>query len=336
MTTFRNESTRRTGLTFERAVMVALVLHALFGGVVSWWPGLLVPAMAEPQEPRPLEFRFVDTPDREPPPQPPDTEVLSDRDRQVADMSDRDDQPTPYSEGNTPQSVMRLPQPAAEASPEQPASRPAPAQPVAQPAEQPREETAVEQPLEQPEESTNGDTPVPQREEEERPAAETATPSNPAPSRNQLLRSLTSLERYTAPQVTDNRSGGAPGPRSLAEFDTKGYELGPYLREVLSRIEMNWRSNIPPLIRTGIGGSTFVALSIRRSRNAAGDEVAVIVAERTWTSGQPAYDSAAVFALELSNPLPPIPAFFPDDIIEGRLGFIYNLDPSRVQFPEDR
>jgi hypothetical protein len=137
-------------------------------------------------------------------------------------------------------------------------------------------------------------------------------------------------------QMFDNPSGGTGGDRAMAQFDTKGYDLGSYLNQVLRKIEANWRTNMPPLIQTGVGGATFVALSIRRQRNAAGDEVAMIVAERTWTSGQPAYDSAAVFALELSNALPPIPEFFPHDEITGRLGFIYNLDPRSVVFPEDR
>lgn len=338
MSTLPHESIKRRGLTLERAVIVALAVHLALGGVATWWPGLLMPAeAATAEQSRPLEFRFVDTPDRELPPTPPETETLSDRDRRAADMSERDDQPTPYSEGNTPENVMRLPTPAAQPSPEQPASRPTPA------VEQPATEPVTEQPdrvaeaAEEPAASTAGDTPVPQREEARREAAETPpVTSTPQPDRNQLLRSLTSLERYTVPQVTDNRSGGAAGPQSLAEFDTKGFDLGPYLREVLSRIEMNWRANIPPLIRTGIGGSSFVALSIRRSRGRDGGEVAVIVAERTWSSGQPAYDSAALFALELSNPLPQIPEFFPYDSIEGRLGFIYNLDPSQVRFPEDR
>lgn len=332
MSTSRKTATQRKGLTLERALVVAMAVHLLFGGIVTWWPGLLPAAAATPEETRPLEFRFVDTPDREEPETPPETETTSDRDRRAADMSERDDQPTPYSEGNTPESVMRLPQPASQPSPEQPPAEPSPA------TEQPPAETTSEQPeaAEEPAVTEAGDTATPQRPEEQ-PAAETtpaATP--PQPNRNQLLRSLTSLERYAAPQVTDNRSGGAPGPQSLAEFDTKGIDLGPYLREVLRRIELNWRANIPPLIRTGIGGSSFVALSIRRTRDGDGNEVATIVAERTWSSGQPAYDSAALFALELSNPLPPIPEFFPYDSIEGRLGFIYNLDPERVRFPEDR
>lgn len=331
---------RPTGFTLERALLLAVVLHLVMGGVVTWWPGLLFPADAVAQsEPRPLEFRFVDTPDQEPPEETPDTEVLSDIDRQAADLSERDDQPDPFSEGNTPQQVIRP----ADVAPASPAVEPTPA-----PAPQP-ERVAAAQPEEAREEQPEELQPDPEgtvaeaAEEtaEENPAeaaetpAETTTPALP-PQRNQLLRSLASMERQADPQIMDNRGGGTDGPRSLAQFDTRGYDLGAYLRQVLGTIERNWRANMPPLIRTGIGGASFVALSIRRARADDGREIAIIVAERTWSSGQPAYDSGALFALELSSPLPPIPEFYPYETIDGRLGFIYNLDPNEVQFPEER
>lgn len=331
---------RPTGLTLERALLVALVVHLLMGGVVTWWPGLLYPAdAAVPNEPRPLEFRFVDTPDREPPAETPDTDVLSDIDREAADLSERDDLPDPFSEGNTAQQVMRP----ADIAPESPAIEPTPApqpQPERDAAAAP-EEAREEQPEELPADPSGRVTEAAEETAEEsvteasEQPAETTSPALP-PQRNQLLRSLASLERQSDPQIMDNRSGGTDGPRSLAQFDTRGYDLGAYLRQVLGTIERNWRTNMPPLIRTGIGGATFVAMSIRRARADDGSEIAIIVAERTWSSGQPAYDSGALFALELSSPLPPIPEYYPYETIDGRLGFIYNLDPNQVDFPEER
>ena len=93
---------------------------------------------------------------------------------------------------------------------------------------------------------------------------------------------------------------------------------------------------MPPLIRTGISGAAFIALSIRRQTDASGNEVAGIVIERTWPSGQPAYDAGAQFALQLSDPLPPIPDYYPYDDINGRLGFIYNMSTADVTFPDQR
>jgi len=313
---------RKSRFTLGRATFVAVFLHVLFGSVVTIWPGLLQPAevMATPQEP-PLQFNFVDTPETEPPPETPDTNVRSDVDRQAADNAEPTEE-TPFSEGNTVAQVIRPPEAPAEES---------------EASEAPVE--AVEEPLESTETTDDAQLTAAEPAEEaveEADVAEPTTVTAPRPRRPNLKRSLARPEAFVDPQIHSNPDGGVGGDRPMAQFDTKGYDLGAYLDEVLKKVEFNWRQNMPPLIETGVGGAAFVNLSIKRQRNAAGDEVAMIVAEQTWTSGQPAYDSAAVFALELSNALPPIPDHYPHDAITGRLGFIYNLDPQEVVFPEDR
>lgn len=326
MSSLSRSRERSSGFTLERAIFVALLIHLLGLLTAQRWEQFLIPVPAA-AESKPLEFRFVDTPDTEEPPLTPDTDVLSDRDRVAADTSPVDDRPDPRSEGNTPERVLRAPEPSAPAV-QTPAARPVAPTPETSAGERPAEEI-----------TETGDTPV----EAAEPAArsEDTQPTQPAPASlparpQDLRRSLSRLSAFVDPQVYDNPDGGASGSRNLAEFDTRGYDLGPYLRQVLRTIEGNWRSNIPPLIRTGVGGATFVNLSIRRQRNDQGEEVAVIVAERTWTSGQPAYDSAALFSLELSSPLPPIPDYYPYESISGRLGYIYNLDPEKIPFPEDQ
>lgn len=326
---------RKPRFTLGRAIVVAVGLHVLFGALITVWPGLLPPAelMAAPEN-APIQFNFVDTPQPDPPPEPPETNVLSDLDRIAADNAESTEEATPFSEGNTPQQVFRR---------ADPPSEPSDASELAEPTlEQPEvaEDAAVEPDGEEPDPAETTDAAVVVAANE---VTETATeeaevpPATPLPPRRRnLKRSLARPEAFVNSQIYDNRQGGVGGERAMAEFDTKGYDLGAYLNEMLRKIEMNWRANMPPLINTGVGGATFVDLSIRRHRNAAGEEVALIIAEQTWRSGQPAYDSAAVFALELSNDLPPIPGFFPHDAITGRLGFIYNLDPQEVVFPDEQ
>ena len=330
---------RREGVTLGRAVVLAVALHLLLGLVVTLWPWLLLPtpASAAP-EPPPLQFTFVDTPETEPPPEPSDASALSDIDRVAADTSPRDDQPLPFSEGNTPAQVLRaasipIETPPAEAQP--PTPEPQPARPEERPEAPDR---VADVPEEAPEPS---DTEVAEAEAEpvEDPAetAEDATQPLTIPRRQPSLRSqLTRMESFVDPQVYDNPQGGVDNSRELAQFDTRGYDLGAYLNEVLRRIEGHWRGNMPPLIRTGISGATFVALSIRRQTDANGDEVARLVIERSWPSGQPAYDAGARFALQLSDPLPPIPDYYPYDDISGRLGFLYNMATADVEFPDQR
>ncbi len=328
----------RQGFTLGRAVAFAIALHVLFGGLLNWWPGLLFPTPASAAtEPPPLQFTFVDTPETEPPEEPPDTATMSDIDRLAADDSPRDDQPLPFSEGNTAAQVIRpavvpIETPAAEAQP------PVPEAPPARPEERPEAAEPVADVPEAPEES-DIEAAEPEATPAEDPAetledvAETVT----IPPRRPSLRSqLTRLESFVDPQMYANADGGVQESEGLAQFDTHGYDLGAYLNQVLRRIKRHWRANMPPLIRTGIGGATFVSLSIRRHEGANGDEVATIVIERTWPSGQPAYDAGARFALELSNPLPPIPDYYPYEDINGRLGFIYNMGTEEVVFPEEQ
>ena len=47
-------------------------------------------------------------------------------------------------------------------------------------------------------------------------------------------------------------------------------------------------------------------------------------------------DQAVLLALEISSPLPPLPSYFPFDTLDGRLGFLYNLDPTQVTFPSQQ
>lgn len=321
---------RREGFTLEKAIGVAVLLHLLLGALLTWWPGLLVAAEANAApEPRALQFRFVDSPESEPPPEPPDTETLSDIDRQVADASERDDQDTPFSEGNTAQTVIRLPQEASEV-----VAAELPTTLTPQPAVTEPDPAAEEQPTEP---VPAGETGELARAEEAVDTTENAEPETAQPRvvpRRGLRNSLARLQAYVDPQLFDNRRGGVSEQRSLAQFNTRGFDLGGYLQQVLSIIERNWHSSMPPLIQTGIQGATFLALSIRRQRQPDGSEVAIIVAERTWSSGQPAYDSAAHFSFELSNPLPPIPDFYPHQTIEGRLGFLYNIDLDEIDFPD--
>lgn len=341
MTDISRHQARQRGFTLRRAVVLAIALHLLLGVLVTWWPGLLFPrpAVAQTEEP-PLQFTFVDTPESEPPPEPPDNSAASDIDRVAADTSPRDDQPLPFSEGNTAAQVLRaaavpIETPAAEPQPQPPAPEPQPARPEERP-EAP--ERVADAPEVAPEVS---DTEVAEAETEpvEEPAetTEDAAETVTIPPRRPSLRSqLTRLESFVDPQVYENRQGGVDGSEGLAQFDTHGYDLGAYLNEIIGRIEGHWRANMPPLIRTGISGATFVALSIRRQTDANGNEVARIVIERTWPSGQPAYDAGAQFALQLSDPLPPIPDYYPYDDINGRLGFIYNMGTADVTFPDKR
>jgi len=324
-------------VTLRQTLVIAVVLHLMLGGILQWKPDLLwsEPVVTEPAS-RPLEFRFIDMPATETD-ETPDTEVMSDIDRVAADMSERDDAEDPFSEGNTPQEVLRAdPESFVEPAPETPPS-PVTPEPVAEatpeePTDASTDESAVSE--EMPAEETvappaaNAAVPLPR--------AATAPPL-PPPTRNTLRNSmLRGMQQFVEPEIFANSDGGVDGSQGLVSFDTKGYDLGVYIAQILRIIERNWKNNIPPAARwKGQEGAIFVDMSIVRDA-ATGIETAVINVTRSWSSGKPAFDQAALIALRISSPLPPLPAFFPYDHLDGRLGFLYNLDPSQVTFPSRR
>jgi len=216
MNSIHKRRERKPRFTLERATLVALVLHLLAGALVTVWPGLLRPAelMATPEQP-PIEFNFVDTPETEPPPETPDTNVLSDVDRQAADAAEPTESPDPFSEGNTVARIVRPTPPPAEASDPAPASEPQPEQPATEP--QPEATEPVEAAAEAAEESTEELVELSAEatevaEEEVVEAAEATQPTTPLPPRPQSLRrSLSRPESFVDPQMYSNPDGGVGG-----------------------------------------------------------------------------------------------------------------------------
>ena len=330
-------------ITLRQTLVIAVILHLMLGGFLQWNPDLLWsdPVVAEPES-RPLEFRFVDVPETETD-ETPDTEVLSDVDRVAADLAELDDAEDPFSEGNTPQEVLRSdPEPIVQPVPETPPSAVTPV-PVAAatPDTPPTTEDTVDASVEEAvtsEDRTAEETAAPPEANAAgpQPLASSAPPL-PPPTRNNLRNSmLRGMEQFVEPEIFANSDGGVDGSQGLVSFDTKGYDLGVYINQILRIIERNWKSNIPPAARwQGQEGAVFVNMSIVRDRET-GAETALINVTRSWSSGKPAFDQSALMALEISSPLPPLPAFFPHDQLDGRLGFLYNLDPAQVTFPSQR
>jgi outer membrane biosynthesis protein TonB len=104
-------------------------------------------------------------------------------------------------------------------------------------------------------------------------------------------------------------SGVQGGERGTAEqgplsFETQWFDWGPYAQSMVSRIRVNWYANMPQLIRTGIAGVVDVTV--------------------LDSSGHPPYDFAARKAIELSSPLNPLPADFPNPNERVTAKFFYN------------
>lgn len=120
------------------------------------------------------------------------------------------------------------------------------------------------------------------------------------------------------PDIRDSTGG----ERGLAEqgpisFETSWYDWGPYAQSMVSKIRVNWYANMPQLIRTGIGGVVTVRFTIQR--NGRITDITLLK-----SSGHPPYDFAARKAIELSSPLNPLPADFPNPDERVTAMFYYN------------
>ena len=98
--------------------------------------------------------------------------------------------------------------------------------------------------------------------------------------------------------------------------DTKGYDFGPYMNQVLNKVRNNWF--IPDLARFGARGRVIIDFTITKS----GDIVDChIVSE----SGERSLDGAAKSAIDSSNPFQRLPAGFSGNDLQLRFGFYYNI-----------
>ena len=119
--------------------------------------------------------------------------------------------------------------------------------------------------------------------------------------------------------------GNPGGDKGFAEngqlsFETQWYDWGAYAQSMVSRIRVNWYANMPDLIRTGMKGVVTIRFTIQR--NGTITDVTILNG-----SGVPPYDFAAKKAIELSSPLNPLPADFPNRSERVTCMFYYNLEP---------
>ncbi|HEX8152297.1 MAG TPA: TonB family protein [Thermoanaerobaculia bacterium] len=110
------------------------------------------------------------------------------------------------------------------------------------------------------------------------------------------------------------------GPLS---FETKWFDWGDYAQSMVSRIRIQWYSQMPPLVRTGMKGNVTIRFVIHRDGRISDVEI-------LESSGIPPYDFAARKAIEAASPLNPLPKDFPNPDERVVAIFYYNMQaPSR-------
>jgi TonB family protein len=119
-------------------------------------------------------------------------------------------------------------------------------------------------------------------------------------------------------------NGAAGGDKGFAQdgplsFESQWYDWGEYAEGMVNRIRVNWYSNMPHLIQTGLKGVVTIRFTIHRDGSIT--DVTILS-----SSGVPPYDFAAKKGIELSSPLNPLPKDFPNDIEHVTVMFYYNQE----------
>ena len=214
--------------------------------------------------------------------------------------------------------------------------RSAPAQPNATP-EQPREPT-------QPSSRQATASPASATQPSRSPATNTATSrppdtsptfaykpsSQPAPSQGAInwrsaIREVGKVASLAAEQQSLDLGNGGGGEKGYAKdgpisFESQWYDWGQYAESMVTKIRVNWYSNMPQLIQTGLKGVVTIRFTIHRDGHLG--EITILN-----SSGVPPYDFAAKKAIELASPLNPLPADFPNATEHVTAMFFYNQEP---------
>ena len=171
----------------------------------------------------------------------------------------------------------------------------------------------------------------PQQQAQNRPP-QLAQNTNPNALRVPNL--MDSAERIVQQSIEENRRRYSQGPRtglpggqedpnfSTEEptilSDTKGYDFGPYMNQVVNRVRYNWYSLIPEIARLGKKGRVVIIFTI--TQNGTIDSPHIVA-----NSGTDPLDRAAFGSITASNPFAKLPAGFDGDHLVLQFTFLYNI-----------
>lgn len=135
-----------------------------------------------------------------------------------------------------------------------------------------------------------------------------------------------SIDEVIARDARPGAGSGGRIQRNTAEAptilsDTRGYDFGPYMNQVINRVRTSWYSLIPESARIGLSkGRVVVVFTITESGRIADLDIRV-------SSGVSALDRAAVAGIQASNPFRELPADFDGDSLVLQFTFLYNIPP---------
>lgn len=135
--------------------------------------------------------------------------------------------------------------------------------------------------------------------------------------------SVAATRRLAPGDRTGNQRGVPEDPNFSTEeptilSDTRGYDFGPYMNQVVNRVRINWYSLIPEVARLGKRGRVVIIFTIVESGSI--EDVRLVA-----NSGTDPLDRAAMGAITASNPFPRLPSNFSGDHLVLQFTFLYNI-----------
>lgn len=279
--------------SFTLALTVALVMHVLLALLMKYNPLSAAPVVPNTAMNSPVTMQFVESPPNAPAsPEPPiAAKHFSDANRKAGPvMPSRITPPQPKIR-QYPSFKGQSSKSASTPSSNPSASAPSPSPAQAQPS------TETEAPSEQ------GDLPTPK-------LAEGA---------------LQDLDRFIGKGSSGSSgSGSADQDGSVPTgdtgsgvfFDTQGYDLGPWGNHVVAIVRRNWI--VPVAAELGLKGIVAISFKVDRSGK-------IIEPKIISSSNVSSFDQAALQALMISNPFPPLPPDFPRPNLPAVFRFYYNI-----------
>jgi TonB family protein len=117
-------------------------------------------------------------------------------------------------------------------------------------------------------------------------------------------------------QIQEDPNFSTEEPTILS--DTKGYDFGPYMNQVVNRVRVNWYTLIPEIARLGKKGRVVIIFTI--TENGTIQDIRLVA-----NSGTDPLDRAAMGAITASNPFAKLPMNFDGDHIVLQFTFLYNI-----------
>jgi TonB family protein len=118
------------------------------------------------------------------------------------------------------------------------------------------------------------------------------------------------------PGVQEDPNFSTEEPTILS--DTRGYDFGPYMNQVVNRVRVNWYTLIPEIARLGKKGRVVIIFTI--TKNGSIDDIRLVA-----NSGTEPLDRAAMGSITASNPFARLPAGFDGDRLVLQFTFLYNI-----------